>query len=110
MLHGVGHGLWVGLIAGGIDLASHSPMSDLLPVLHKNAGVAAARHGEVGEEVALQVISLADLDTLEERREPPTAAVGGTAKEEALIRMAIRRVFYNNLVKSYKLTEVFTGL
>lgn len=83
MLHGVGHGLWVGLIAGGIDLASHSPMSDLLPVLHKNAGVAAARHGEVGEEVALQVISLADLDTLEERREPPTAAVGGTAKEEA---------------------------
>lgn len=97
MLRGVAHGLWVGLIAGGIDLASCGPVSDLLTVLHENAGVAAARHSEVDEEVPLQVVSLADLDALEESREPPTAAVGGTTKEEAL-RMAIRRVLFNNLM------------
>lgn len=75
MLRGVGHALWVGLVAGGIELASCGPMSDLFTVLHENAGVAAARHSEVDEKVALQVVSLADLDALEESREPPTAAV-----------------------------------
>lgn len=59
-------------------------MRDLLSVLHEHAGVAEARGREVDEEVTLQVIALANFDALEQGGQPPAAAVGGAAEEQAL--------------------------
>lgn len=66
----------------GVEL----PVRDLLVLLDEGAAAAAARDGEIGQAVALEVELVADVGALHRRGDAGDTDAAGSAEEEALCK------------------------